>query len=106
MIGFSKELVIDFGFYSVVKIISMIQKIDSFVSVKLVFNCQERKVFPEEIIWNKRVYPIVKLELHHTFKKGKVLYHVFSVASEALFFKLILNTEILFWCLEQIADEY
>lgn len=84
----------------------MIQKIDSPVSVKLVFDSKEKRVFPEEIIWNKRVYPIVKLGLHHTFKKGRTLYHAFSVASKTLFFKLILNTETLHWNLEQIADEF
>ncbi|MBU0998229.1 hypothetical protein KJ570_01705 [Patescibacteria group bacterium] len=84
----------------------MIQKIDSPVSVKLVFDSKEKRVFPEEIIWNEKVYSIVKLGLHHTFKKGKVLYHAFSVTSKTLFFKLILNTETLHWNLEQIADEF
>ena len=84
----------------------MIQKIDSEVSVKLTYNSKEKKVYPEEIIWNGRNYPFIKLGLHHTFKKGRSLYHVFSVISETLFFKLILNTETLHWRLEQIADEY
>jgi len=84
----------------------MIQKINSEVSVKLVYNSKEKKVYPEEVIWNKRVYPIIKLGLHHTFKKGRTLYHVFSVISKTLFFKLILNTETLHWYLDQIADEY
>ena len=84
----------------------MIQKIDSPVSVKLVFDSIQKKVFPEEIFWNKRFYPIVKFGLHHTFKEGKVLYHVFSVSSKTLFFKLVLNTETLHWRLEQIADGY
>jgi hypothetical protein len=84
----------------------MIQKINSEVSVKLVYNLKEKKVYPEEVVWNERVYPIVKLGLHHTYKKGRTLYHVFSVVSKTLFFKLILNTDTLYWRLEQIADEY
>ena len=84
----------------------MIQHIDSPVSVKLFFDSTKRKVYPEEVIWNKRTYPIVKFGLHHSFKEGKVLYHVFSVASNTLFFKLVLNTENLHWHLEQIADGY
>ncbi|MFH1971762.1 MAG: hypothetical protein ABIJ05_05285 [Patescibacteria group bacterium] len=84
----------------------MIQNIDSEVSVKLIYNSEEKKVYPEEIIWNERTYPIIKLGLHHTFKKGRTLYHVFSVVSKTLFFKLILNTDTLYWRLEQIADEY
>lgn len=84
----------------------MIQKINSEVSVKLTYNLKEKKVYPEEVIWNQRVYPIIKLGLHHTYRKGRTLYHVFSVISETLFFKLILNTDTLHWHLEQIADEY
>jgi len=84
----------------------MIQKINSEVSVKLTYSSKEKKVYPEEVIWNQRVYPIIKLGLHHTYKKGRTLYHVFSVISETIFFKLILNTDNLHWRLEQIADEY
>jgi hypothetical protein len=42
--------------------------------------------------------------LHHTFKSGRILFHVFSVASKSLFFRLVLNTDTLFWRLEEISD--
>lgn len=84
----------------------MIQKINSPISVEMFYNSKEKNSYPEKVIWNGRIYSIVKLGLHHSFKKGNVLYHVFSVVSKTLFFKLVLNTETLYWRLEQIADEY
>jgi len=84
----------------------MIQKINAPVSVNLSYDSLNKKVSINEVIWNNKIYPIVKLGLHHFFRRGRTLYHVFSVASENLFFRLILNSETLHWNLEQIADEY
>jgi len=89
-----------FGFYLEV----MIEKISIPVSVSLSFDSKRRKVIPKWIIWNDRLYPIVKIGLHHTFREGRVLYHVFSVVSKTLFFRLVLNTENLHWKLEEISD--
>lgn len=82
----------------------MIQKISTPVSVDLVFDHRQRMVFPKEIIWEGETYPILKIGLHHTYRTGRTLFHVFSVASETLFFRLVLNTETLFWSLEEISD--
>lgn len=82
----------------------MVQKINIPVSVNLAFDAQKRKIWPKEIIWNSRIYPIIKIGLHHTYRVGRTLYHVFSVASKTLFFRLVLNTENLFWTLEEISD--
>lgn len=82
----------------------MMQKIDVPVSVELIFDHQKRKVFPRKVLWEGKLYPIVKVGLHHTFREGRVLYHVFSAASETLFFRLVLNTDNLQWRLEEISD--
>jgi len=82
----------------------MIQKINVPVSVSLSYNSKKRRVFPKWVVWNGRFYPIIKVGLHHSYKKGRVLFHVFSVASKTLFFRLILNTETLHWKLEEISD--
>lgn len=82
----------------------MIEKISTPVSVSLAFDSKKRKVMPRWIVWNNRLYPIVKIGLHHTFRQGRTLYHVFSVASKTLFFRLVLNTENLHWRLEEISD--
>ena len=82
----------------------MVTKLNIPVSVTLAYDHKNRKVFPKWIIWNNRLYPVVKVGLHHTYRQGCTLYHVFSVVSKTLFFRLVLNTENLHWRLEGITD--
>jgi len=82
----------------------MVEKISAPVSVSLAFDHTKRKVYPKWLVWEGRLYPILKVGLHHTFRKGAVLFHAFSVISKTLFFRLILNTENLHWRLEEISD--
>lgn len=82
----------------------MIEKMDVSVSVTLIYDSGKKKIIPKWVVWNGRLYPIIKVGLHHTFRRGRVLYHVFSVASKTLFFRLVLNTENLYWRLEEISD--
>lgn len=59
---------------------------------------------PKWVKWKNRVYKIEHIGLHHTFREGRVLYHAFSVATDTLFFRLVLDTETLNWKLEEISD--
>jgi len=59
---------------------------------------------PKYVIWKGRNYTIIKVGLHHSFREGKILYHVFSVITDTLFLKLKLNTDNLLWKLEEISD--
>ena len=83
----------------------MIQKISTPVSVAVIFDHKARTVKPVTLLWESRTYKILKIGLHHWFKVGKTLFHVFSVATNTLFFRLVLNTESLSWTLEEISDE-
>lgn len=82
----------------------MALKIDSPVSVISSFNHHLRKVEPRKILWNGREYLVTRTGLHHTFRLGRTLYHVFSVVSGDTFFRLSLNTDNLFWKLDEISD--
>ena len=82
----------------------MIQRVSVPVSVQLAFDHKKRKVWPQTVVWEGIVYPIHEIGLHHRYTKGKTLYHIFSVASDDIFFKLSLNTDNLFWELEEISD--
>lgn len=82
----------------------MIQKISVPVSVTLAFDHKKRKVFPKVVFWDGKLYRISKIGLHHTYLQGRTLFHVFSVESPELFFRLVLNTENLHWNLEEISD--
>ena len=74
------------------------------VSVSLISDSKTNRVYPKLIVWNGRVYRVLKVGLHHTFREGRILYHVFSVSTPSLFMKLILNSESLHWVLEEVSD--
>lgn len=82
----------------------MLEKIDIPVTVYLIFNAESRSVEPRALVWNGRTYKVSKVGLHHKYKQGRILFHVFSVASKDMFFRLIFNTENLQWRLKQISD--
>ena len=82
----------------------MIEKICVPVSVALSFDHKKRRVFPKWVVWNNRLYPVSKVGLHHTYREGRTLYHVFSVIAGANFLRLRLNSETLHWKLEEISD--
>jgi len=84
----------------------MTQQISELVSVSLAFDSKRKKVFPKWVVWKDRLYPVAKVGLHHTYKKGSTLFHVFSVTAKSLFFRLVLNTDNLHWKLEEISDEF
>lgn len=82
----------------------MIQKMSAPISVALVYNHKTREVKPVKVLWENRSYLIKRIGLHHTVRHGRTLFHIFSVESETLFFKLVLNTDSLMWMIEEIAD--
>lgn len=82
----------------------MIQKISAPVSVQLVYDHKKHLVNPRRLFWDGREHLITKIGLHHTYREGRTLYHIYSVSSAHLFFRLKLDTETLFWTLEEIAD--
>ena len=79
-------------------------KLNEPVSVSFAFDSTKASVEPRALIWKGRLHAIRKVGLHHKFKQGKILFHVFSVASNSSFFRLVLNTENLHWRLEAISD--
>jgi hypothetical protein len=82
----------------------MVEKVNMSVSVALSFNSDTKITTPRHIKWNGRIHRITKIGLHHTYRRGRTLFHVFSVASPTLFFRLVLDSETLHWKLEEISD--
>jgi hypothetical protein len=82
----------------------MVQKVRIPVSVNLFFDHRRRAVRPVEVVFDGKAYSVLQVGLHHTYREGRTLFHVFSVASDAMFFRLVLNTDNLFWTLEEISD--
>lgn len=59
---------------------------------------------PKYVIWKGRNYIILKIGLHHIFREGKTLYHIFSVLTGTIFMRLKFDTDGLSWKLEEISD--
>ncbi len=98
-------LPLDLGFIRRYKLV-MSQRINESVSVSLTFDSKKKTVHPKVIVWSGRLYAIKKVGLHHTVRRGKTLFHVFSVVSGTLFFRLVLDTSTLHWVLEEISDGF
>lgn len=82
----------------------MQEKINEKVSVITVFNGNKSKVMPVKLNWQGKVYRIDKLGYHHKFRQGRDMIHIFSVANRNLAFRLKLETNNLYWTLEEISD--
>lgn len=82
----------------------MIQAIKAPISVTSLFDHRKRSVQPITLTWEGRVYSVSRIGLHHTYWRGRTLYHIFSLQAGNLFFKLSLDTQTLFWQVEQISD--
>ena len=75
----------------------MIQKLSEPVNVT--FSHQ-----PLSLVWSSRDYRVSQIGLHHTFRDGRTLHHIYSVVAGNLFFRLNLNTYSLHWTLEEVSD--
>ena len=82
----------------------MNEKINEKISVVTVFDREKRIVLPKKIKWQGRVYTIDKIGYHPKVKQGKKLLHIFSVSNNSLAFRLELDTETLFWTLQEVSD--
>lgn len=82
----------------------MIRKLHEPISVSMVYDHKNLSAYPTKILWQNRVYKIIKIGLHHKFRVGSTLIHVFSVESPSLSMRLTLNTQSLGWSLEEISD--
>jgi len=60
--------------------------------------------FPKWVKWKNEVHKVEKLGLHHTYREGRTLFHVFSVTTKTLFMRLVLDTDTLNWKLEEIEN--
>jgi hypothetical protein len=79
-------------------------KVDVPIAVIFAYDPKGARVAPLKLRWDGRVYPVTKMGLHHQFRVGRTLHHIFSVVSNDTFFRLNLNTDNLSWRLEEVSD--
>jgi hypothetical protein len=69
----------------------------------MVYNHKLRRVMPVAVRWAGGVKKITAVDLHHTYRVGRTLFHVFSVTTQGAVLILVLNTDSLFWEVEEVA---
>ena len=82
----------------------MNEVIDEKVSVIFSYNRESGAVMPRKMRWQGREYIIQSVSYHHKLKEGRKLLHIFHVTSEAVDFRLQLDTESLHWTLKEVCD--
>jgi hypothetical protein len=80
----------------------MPEAINEPISVALWSNHITRKIIPYSLYWHGRRYQIKNVGLHHTYRQGRILIHVFSVTDGVSFFRLEMNGDTLEWRLLEV----
>lgn len=63
------------------------------------------KLVPKKIKWRNRVHDITEIGYAHKEKRGRVLFHIYNVTTPTVYMRMSLDTELLKWTVEEIADE-
>jgi len=85
----------------------MSEIINEKVSVVSFYDRNTNRELPQEVIWQGRAYKIRQVAYHWPVRRGRRLLHIFSVVTENnTSFKLVYDTETLYWILEEVVDEF
>jgi len=82
----------------------MLESINEQVSVITIYDRNKGSVMPYKVRWNGRDYLITKLGYRYRVKRGRFTHHIFTVSNSSIAFKLLLDTETLFWWLKEVSD--
>ncbi len=83
----------------------MAEIIDERISVNLFTNHMTGKAVPTGFFWRGRSYKVSRIGLHHTYRDGRTLLHVFSATDGTTFFRLEMDTVTLGWKLVEIDTQ-
>ena len=85
----------------------MSEIINEKVSVRSFYDRNTNKELPTDVIWQGRQYKITQVAYHWPIRRGRKLLHIFSVVTENnTSFKLVYDTDTLYWILEEVLDEF
>lgn len=80
----------------------MTETINESVSVNLWSSHRRKSAVPWLLSWRGRRYRITQVGLHHTYREGRTLIHVFTVTDGVTGFRLTFDTETLSWKLTDV----
>ena len=86
----------------------MTETINEKVSVVTLFKASPLKneVVPYLVKWQGRNYKIKKVGFHHLIREGRNVFHIFTVSTQNLDFRLKFDTANMHWILEEITDGF
>lgn len=82
----------------------MLEKVNEKIDVITIYKRMGSKIMPYKIRWNSRDYLIKKIGYHHKVRQGRNYFHIFSVSSDTLAFRLRFDAETMYWTLEEVSD--
>jgi hypothetical protein len=84
----------------------MTESINEKVSVITIFKHSPLKneVIPYSVKWQGRNYKINKVGFHHLTREGRNVFHIFTVSTENLDFRLKFDSQNMHWILEEVTD--
>lgn len=82
----------------------MLERLKAPISVYSFYNHRQKVFYPGVLVWEGRKYKTTRVGYHHTFRQGKTLFHVFSLETPELSFRLVHNTDNLSWEVQEISD--
>ena len=83
----------------------MLEKINESIDCIVIYK-KGNIIQPYKIRWRGKDYPINKIGYHHRQKEGRVLFHIFSVATPTMDLRLKHDPETLSWVLEEVSDGF
>lgn len=85
----------------------MSEIINEKVSVTSFYDRNKNRELPTLVVWQGRQYKIRQVAYHWPVRQGRKLLHIFSVVTENnTSFKLVYDTDTLYWVLEEVIDEF
>ena len=85
----------------------MLEKIQEKIEVVTLFRLTpqpETRIY--KIRWRGREYMVTKISYHYKVWEGRTRVHKFAVSTGGLDFRIIYDTENLFWILEEVSDGF
>ncbi len=82
----------------------MIEKVKAPTSVYSFYDHKTKICTPVFVFWEGIRHKTKTIGYHHSYRSGKTLYHVYSIESDSMFFRLVCNTENLSWEITEVSD--
>lgn len=82
----------------------MTEVINEPVEVIVAYKQDGHKAVPTIMTWQSRTYKFSDFGFYHPVRQGTRLFHIFTMADNAMTYRLAFDTEALSWELQEVTD--